>query len=241
VRYLHTILNKALSDAIRLGHISVNPAVAADPPSPRATRPPVFPVWSPAELARFLESAKHDPHYVAFHLAAATGLRRGELLGLRWCDLDLAVGELHVVQTIVEVAHEVEVSPPKTAQSRRVVALDARTCQILARHRAVAAARTTDFDDDNLMFTTAGGEPIHPALFSYYFKRRVQLAGVRRIRLHDLRHTHATHALRAGVHPKVVSERLGHSTITITLDTYSHVLPSMQREAAEAVAALLDD
>jgi integrase len=239
VRYLHTILNKALSDAFRAGHILANPGAAADPPSPRATRAPVFPVWSPAELARFLESAKEDPHYIAFHLAAATGLRRGELLGLRWCDIDASTGELHVVQTVIEVGHEARISPPKTERSRRLVALDAKTCELLAHHRATAAGQTAKLDDYGLVFCTSSGDPIHPALFSYYFQRRVSLAGVQRIRLHDLRHTHATHALRAGVHPKVVSERLGHSTITITLDTYSHVLPSMQREAAEAVAALL--
>jgi integrase len=238
VRYLHTLLNKALADAVRVGHVPINPAAAADPPSPRATRAPVFPVWSPRELARFLESAKADPHYVAFYVAAATGLRRGELLGLRWCDIDHVARELHVVQAVVEVAHEARISPPKTERSRRLVALDAKTCELLAADRA---ARANGVDEHSLVFCTDDGAPIHPALFSYYFQRRVRLAGVRRIRLHDLRHTHATHALRAGVHPKVVSERLGHSTITITLDTYSHVLPSMQREAAEAVAALVHD
>jgi integrase len=241
VRYLHTILNKAFSDAVRAGQIPINPGEAADPPSPRATRSPVFPVWSPAELARFLESAKGDPRYVAFHLAAATGLRRGELLGLRWCDIDEAAGELHVVQAVVEVDHQAQISPPKTERSRRLVALDSKTCELLARHRAAVAARLTNLDDHSLVFSSNRGDPIHPALFSYYFQRRVKLAGVRRIRLHDLRHTHATHALQAGIHPKVVSERLGHSTITITLDTYSHVLPSMQRDAAEAVAALIHE
>lgn len=198
-------------------------------------------MWSPAELARFLESAKGDPHHVAFHVAAATGLRRGELLGLRWCDIDTAVGELHVVQAVVEVAHEPRVSPPKTKRSRRLVALDAKTSQLLAQHRAAAVAQDPGLHAHSLVFSTGGGVPIHPALFSYYFQRRVRLSGVPKIRLHDLRHTHATHALRAGIHPKVVSERLGHSTITITLDTYSHVLPSMQREAAEAIAALVHE
>jgi integrase len=242
VRYLHTVLNKALADAVRVEHILVNPGPAADPPSPRATRAPIFPVWSPAELARFLESAKHDAHYVAFHLAAATGLRRGELLGLRWCDVDHAARELHVVQALVEVAHEVRISVPKTERSRRLVALDGKTCELLAQHRrAAVASRVAETQDHNLVFSTERGDPIHPALFSYYFQRRVRLAGVQRIRFHDLRHTHATHALQAGVHPKVVSERLGHSTITVTLDTYSHVLPGMQREAAEAVAALVHE
>jgi len=192
-------------------------------------------------LARFLESANGDPHHVAFHVAAATGLRRGELLGLRWCDIDTAAGELHVVQAVVEVAHKARVSPPKTKRSRRLVALDVRTSQLLAQHRAAAVAHDPELHAYSLVFSNGGGDPIHPALFSYYFQRRVRLAGVPRIRLHDLRHTHATHALRAGIHPKVVSERLGHSTITITLDTYSHVLPSMQREAAEAIAALVHE
>jgi integrase len=103
----------------------------------------------------------------------------------------------------------------------------------------LAAEQAGGFDDQALTFTGPGGEPIHPALFSYRFQRRARLAGVRPIRFHDLRHTHATHALRAGIHPKVVSERLGHSTVTITLDTYSHVLPSLQREAADTIAKLL--
>lgn len=197
VRYLHTILNKAFADAVRGGHILVNPGVGADPPSPRASRAPVFPVWSPAELTRFLQSAKGDRHYVAFHLAAATGLRRGELLGLRWCDVDVAAGELQVVQTVVEVAHQVRISAPKTERSRRLVALDVKTCELLARH-CVAAPRNSEFDDQGLVFCAGGGAPIHPALFSYYFQRRVRHAGVPRIRFHDLRHTHATNALTRG-------------------------------------------
>ena len=127
--------------------------------------------------ARFLESAKHDPHHVAFHLAAATGLRRGELLGLRWCDINEAAGQLHVVQTVVEVAHEARISPPKTERSRRLVALDRKTTELLARRRATTAARTQALDDHSLVFATESGDPIHPALFSYYFQRRVRLAG----------------------------------------------------------------
>jgi integrase len=239
VRYPHTILNRAFVDAVCHGHIAANPAAAADPPSVRARRAPVFPVWSPAELTRFLAAAKCDANYVAFHVAATTGLRRGELLGLRWCDIDEHAGQLHVVQSLVEVGHKPRIMPPKTDRSRRVVALDRATVDLLARHRAWARARIPDLTELGLVFSDDKGEPIHPALFSYHFQMSVRRAGVRRIRLHDLRHTHATHALQVGVHPKIVSERLGHSTITVTLDTYSHVLPSMQREAAEAIAALI--
>jgi integrase len=137
------------------------------------------------------------------------------------------------------VQNTLRIAPPKSERSRRAVALDAETAEIVHQHRISAEAAVNPFDDHALIFRRPDGRPLHPALFSYYFHRRVELAGVRQIRLHDLRHTHATHALQAGVHPKVVSERLGHSNTMITLDTYSHVLPGLQREAAEAVAALL--
>jgi integrase len=239
VRYLHTILNRALSDAVRAGAILTNPAASAAAPSRRSTRPPAFDFWSPAELAQFLDSARDDSLYVAFALAAATGLRRSELLALRWCDIDLDASELRVVQALVRVQNSLRIAPPKTERSRRPVALDSATAELLRRYRALAEAPPRAFDDHGFVFHKPGGEPIHPALFSDYFQRRTRLAGVRPIRFHDLRHTHATHALQAGVHPKIVSERLGHSTVTITLDTYSHVLPGLQREAAEAVAALV--
>ena len=239
IRYLHTILNRAFADAVRAGHLVANPAAGAHAPSARATRAQVFSIWSPAELARFLESARTNPNYVAFHLAAATGLRRGEVLGLRWCDVDEDGRRLHVIQSLVEIAHVPTIMPPKTDRSRRTVALDAVTAELLMRHRAGAKARDPELDDQALIFSKNNGEPIHPALFSYQFQMCVRRAGVRRIRFHDLRHTHATHALQLGIHPKIVSERLGHSSITVTLDTYSHVLPSMQEEAAEAIAALV--
>jgi integrase len=238
VRYLHTILSRAFSDAVRAGAIEVNPARSADPPSPRASRAQIFDVWSPSELAQFLHAALDDPLYVAFRLAAATGLRRSELLGLRWCDIDLVARELRVVQALVCVGNVLRITPPKTERSRRGVALDHETSAILARYRSLAE-KAEGFDDRDLVFRRPNREPIHPALLSYHFQQRIRLAGVRRIRFHDLRHSHATHALQAGVHPKVVSERLGHSSVMITLDTYSHVLPGLQREAAEAVAALL--
>jgi len=173
-------------------------------------------------------------------LAAATGLRRSELLGLRWCDVDLQAAQLQVIQGVVQVDHERQITPLKTDRSRRLVALDVRTAQLLGARRAAAEAARPTFRTDDLVFPADDGGPIRPGTFSYSFERRVELAGLRRIRLHDLRHTHATHALQIGVHPKIVSERLGHSSVMVTLDVYSHVLPSLQREAAEAVAALVN-
>jgi len=245
VRKVHIILRSALGRAMKRGLITANPALDAGAPKGRACKPPVFPVWSPAELQHFLRSARAHPHYAAFHLAACTGLRRGELLGLRWCDLDLKNAILQVLQTVIVVNADVFVETPKSETSRRRVDLDSRTVEVLRKHQqTIAQARDYVLSvlerSSELVFSQATGEPIHPALFSYSFQQQVKRAGVHRIRLHDLRHTHATLALQAGIHPKIVSERLGHSSITITLDTYSHVLPTMQRDAAEQVAALID-
>jgi len=243
VRFIHTIIRRALADAVRAGVLDTNPADAAHAPLARYVCAPVFRTWTPSELRCFLEAAREDELYAAFHLAATTGLRRGEVLGLRWCDLYVDGGELHVVQTLVLVGRHVRVGQPKSHRSRRAVALDRHTVDVLREHRQVMHARFADSADESadagLIFTTPAGAPIHPALFTYYFRRRMLATAVPPIRLHDLRHTHATHALQAGVHPKIVSERLGHATIAITLDIYSHVLPSMQREAAETVAALV--
>jgi integrase len=135
-------------------------------------------------------------------------------------------------------------STPKTAKGRRNVALDAATSTALKSHRKRQAeerlALGAGYQDQGLVFALLDGAPIHPKTVSYYFERRVQRLKLTRIRLHDLRHTHATLALQAGVHPKVVQERLGHANIGITLDTYSHVTPAMQSDAAERVAALIN-
>lgn len=244
VRYVHTILKRAFADALRAERMTSNPALSADPPSQRAARAPVFPVWSASELQQFLISSQDDPNYAAFHLAASTGLRRSEVLGLRWRDVNLDLQQLQVLQTVILVGSDVRIGIPKTDRSRRLVAIDEKTVSVLQAHRERAGARFRNGDGsfpDTLIFRNHAGGPIHPTLFSHYFQKRVEASGLRRIRFHDLRHTHATLALQAGVHPKVISERLGHSSITITLEIYSHALPSMQREAAEAIASLLTD
>jgi integrase len=244
VRKVHLILRATFDRAVKRGIVSSNPALGAEAPGARACRSPIFPVWSSGELERFLRSARLHPYYAAFHLAASTGLRRGEILGLRWCDVDLDNALLKVLQTVILVRADVLIDTPKSDTSRRRVDLDRRTVRVLGQHLVHVERTRGDAGgalrgSSELVFTRDGRAPVHPALFSYWFQRQIELAGVRRIRFHDLRHTHATLALQAGVHPKVVSERLGHSSITITLDTYSHVLPSMQRDAAERVASLI--
>ena len=242
-RNTHTVLRKALADAERLELIVRNPAAAARPPVARREDPLT---WSSAQLREFLDAAKGDRLHAAWVLLATTGMRRGEVLGLRWRDVDFDGGDLAVSHTLTTAGSEVHTGPPKTQRGRRQIFLDKETLSVLrARRRqqneerlAVGEAWQNDLD---LVFTDELGAPIHPDDFSRQFRNHVRRTGLPTIRLHDLRHSYATLALKAGVHPKVVSERLGHATVGVTLDLYSHVTPSIAREAADVVAARIFD
>jgi integrase len=232
IRRVHVTLHRAFKDAVRWGYLGLNPCEAADPPKLRASAQPEMKTWTAVELAAFLAGIKDEPWYALYHLIAMTGLRRGEALGLRWCDVYLERGELAVRQTLLQLRTGLTYSTPKTARGSRVVALDPRTVSILKDHRPLRAR------PGDLLFTE-DGRPLSPGTVTKTFKvlaRRLELPP---IRLHDLRHTHATLALQAGVHPKIVSERLGHSTIAFTLDVYSHAIPHMQTEAAVQIANLV--
>lgn len=248
VRLLHTILRRAFADAVRWRYLTSNPADGATPPSAAAARAPEMRTWTLAELQAFLRFTADDEYHVGYVLAACCGLRRGEVCGLRWSDIDLdGTGpfgpHLRVRQTLVEVDYVVSTSEPKTAKSRRVVALDATVVAILRRHRVRQHkdrfALGPAYDDHDLVLARADGSPVQPSNFVQVFARRVGEAGVPAIRFHDLRHTHATLSLQAGIHPKIVSERLGHASAAFTLDTYSHALPSLQAEAAATFGALI--
>lgn len=242
VRYIHTIIHKALADAVDADMIGLNPAERSKPPRPRATKPNEIRFWEPAELARFLEFVKGHRLEAAWHVAAMTGMRRGEVLGLRRKDVDLERARISVRQALVAVAYELVTSTPKTHQAR-VIDLDANTVEQLRRHRLRQEADKEewgeDYDDQDLVFCKEDGTPIHPHTFSQAFERLVAKSALPRIRLHDLRHTHATIALRAEVPVKVISERLGHETSAFTLKQYAHVIPGMQAEAAQMVARLI--
>ena len=166
----------------------------------------------------------------------------GEALGLRWSDLDLEAGRASIRQTVITIKHRAELGTPKTAKGRRTVTLDKGTIAALREHRKRQAAERllmgAGWTDLDLVFCHVDGTMLHPERFTRGFSEAVGRLGLPAIRLHDLRHGWATLALQAGVHPKVVQERLGHANIGITLDTYSHVVAGLHDDAAEQVAAL---
>ncbi len=205
------------------------------PPHERADSVRDMVTWSGTELKRFLARVTDHPLYPLWHLLAMTGLRRGEALGLRWSDVDLIRKTLVVRRTVVSIGYEVATSRPKSARGQRVVALDDETVRVLGQHRARTGGSAED-----LVFHQVNGEPLHPVTVSKTFARMVRESGLTPIRLHDLRHTHATLALEAGIHPKIVSERLGHSTVAMTLDLYSHCLQHMQHDAAARIARVVE-
>lgn len=239
IRNTHTVLRKALSDAERLGLILRNPAASARPPADVRKEQKT---WSSDELREFLDAVADDRLYALYLLLATTGMRRGEALGLRWRDLDLDGAELHIVQTLASINYQPVVTTPKTKRSRRLIYLDEGTVGVLRCHRAayrverLAAGAVWD-SNNNLVFCDELGGMLNPDWISRDFRIKIRQALLRDIRLHDLRHTYATLALKGGVHPKVVSERLGHATVGITLDLYSHVTPAIGRDAADVVAA----
>lgn len=257
---LHSILQRAFSEAERKDLIKRNPARLASPPSTSAAKAPEFSAWTPTELRTFLDAAtgrlsarrtsNGEPrravshHATLFRTAAMTGLRRGELCGLRWDDLDLDAGRLTVRHTLVVVNGQVVEGIPKTARGRRTLDLDEVTVAALRAHRKAQLEERmlvgVGYHDRDFVFAQPDGSPWYPDGVSQVFDRLVAKLDVRRIRFHDLRHTHASHLLAAGVNPKIVSERLGHSSVSFTLDTYAHVMPGQQAEAAAAVAALVD-
>ncbi len=242
VRYIRTIVHKALSDAVDAGLIEPNVAERAKPPKPRARAASDIKFWEANELRHFLEQTSNHRLAAAWHLAAMTGMRRGEVLGLRWRDVDYENRRLQVRQALVSVAYEVIISTPKNHRAR-VVDLDEGTLSELHRHRDRQLVDRTEwgasYSDNDLAFCKENGEPLHPQTFTQAFDRLVAKMDLPRIRLHHLRHTHATIALSAGIAPKVISERLGHESPAFTLTQYAHVIPGMQADAAATIANLV--
>ena len=243
IHHVHSCLHKACKDAVRWGHLPRNPLNTADPPRQKGDGTREMQTWTKEQLKAFLGAVSDERLSPLWHTIAMTGMRRGEAIGLRWSDVDLENARLCVRRALIPIDREVVVSEPKTAKGRRVIALDPSTVEVVKAQAARQLDDQTQADDawveTGLVFTAENGTALDPESVSRYFRQAVKQSMLPKIRLHDLRHTHATLALQAGIHPKVVSERLGHATISITLDTYSHAIPALQEEAAALIAGLV--
>ena len=252
VRYLHTVLSKALSDAVDRDLLVRNVATKAKPPKAKDTKPAEVAWWTPAELRIFLDLTTDEALGPLFRVAAMTGMRRGEVCGLRWYDVNFDKARIEVRQQLTVVR-----SPgapnggllfserTKTDRGRRRIDLDPMTIRILRSQErrqkenrlAMGAGWSNEHD---LVFSEPDGRPLDPESVAKVFDRRVARHGLRRIRFHDLRHTHCAHLIAAGEMPLVISKRLGHSSTSFTLDRYGHLFEDAGSQAASAVAAMVD-
>ncbi|HUF14769.1 MAG TPA: site-specific integrase [Acidimicrobiia bacterium] len=240
---VHLIIRGALKDAVTRGLVNRNVALVAHAPKLKAI-PKVEPqAWTAQQLQAFLQAAAGHRLFPAFWLLASTGMRRSELLGLRWDDVDLKRARVSINRGLVAVAYELHESRGKTPNSRRAIDLDPTTIKLLKAWREwqEAEQEAAGVESEGWVFTDTDGQPVHPHSISQTFERIANRAGVPRIRLHDVRHTHGTLLIKAGVPVKVVSERLGHGNPAFTIDTYQHVLPGMQAEAARTFEQLINE
>jgi len=239
VVHFDRVLSLALKRARALRLIAVNPA--EDVERPRVERPEMQ-TLSDEAAGRLLATASTTRLYVPIVLALATGLRRGELLALRWQDIDLATGVVQVVRSLEQTNDGLRFKAPKTKRGRRPVVLPASIIDVLRDHKTKQATErlALGLGKAELVFTRIDGQPISPDTFTSWVARVAKRAGASHIMpVHGLRHTHITNLLRANVHPKVASERAGHSSVGFTLDRYSHVIPSLQEDAAQRIDAAL--
>ncbi len=235
VQHHHRVLYEALKHAVKHGILVRNVAEAVDPPRPEHKE---MAALGPEAANRLLEAMRRSPYYVLFYTDLFTGLRRSELLALRWCYVDLDLASLSVVETLHQLHNrEFVFRQPKSKRGRRQIALSPSLALLLRQHRAEQEGTQKllglELSPSDLVFSRPDGSPLQPDSITQAFTRLARSIGLQGVRFHDLRHTHATLMLRQGIHPKVVSERLGHSGIAITLDTYSHVLPGLQEAAAQ--------
>jgi len=231
IELTHVTLHSALKQAVRWQMLSRNPAEGAVPPRPERRE---MKALEPEQIAAVMDAARKTPIGDLVYLALCTGMRKAELLGLRWTDIDWDASSIQVQRNLVRVGKETIIKDTKTKSSRRSVPIDTTVIDHL---RAMKAVSKSDY-----VFTRQDHRgPMDPSTVTHQFARIAAAAGVSGLRFHDLRHTHASLLLAAGIHPKVVQERLGHSTITVTMDIYSHVVPTMQREAADVFGSALSE
>jgi integrase len=239
VYHMHVLLKSALAQAVKWEMLSRNPADVVKPPKVERRQMRVLDAEGAIAL---IEAARPRALFMPILLSVLCGLRRGEVAGLRWRDVDLNLGRLSVVASIEQTNDSVRLKPPKSGRSR-AVALPALAIEELRRHRLKQAEELLRLgirqSSETHVCLQPNYQPWAPRNLSGTFVRFIKASGLPRVRLHDLRHSHATHLLAANVHPKIVQERLGHANIGITMDIYSHVMPGMQDEAAGRVDVAL--
>jgi len=234
----HRLLSQALKYAVRQGYLGRNPCELVDPPSWKGK---VMRTLTPAEVEALFDEAKDSYFYPAYYSAVSTGLRQGELLGLRWRDIDLDMLSISVSQVLYKRRGVCQFKEPKTAHSRRRVAMTPKLALFLRGYKAEREGLYRELGEeltlDCLVFAYPDGRPLDPSVLSHEFARLAKQAGLENVRFHDLRHTFASLMLLRGAKPKVISEALGHASVAFTMDTYSHIIEGMQEDAM----ALLDE
>jgi integrase len=239
VHHMHRILHQALQQAVRWQILARNPADAVKPPKVERTALETYDVTQTAEL---LDGMRNTRMFMPVTLAVLCGLRRGEIAALRWRAVDLINAQISVVESAEQTEAGVRYKEPKSGRAR-TVALSETMIEELRAHRLAQTQELlrlgVRISDDTFVVAQVDGSPLQPRSITHEWVRLICRTALPRVRFHDLRHAHATHLLASGVHPKVASERLGHSKVGITLDLYSHVLPGMQADAASRVDATL--
>jgi len=240
IRFHHAVIHKALQTAMKWGLLHRNAADGVDVPQNGRTE---MQTWDDFEVRQFLDTAKSSVYYALFHTALFTGMRRSELLGLKWADVEIQ--QIDVCRALHQLKDGSYIfTQPKSEKSRRTIALSPSSVLVLAEHKERQQAIRTMLGEtlgkDDLVFSTPQGSPLRPNTITRAWTTLAAKAGVKHIRLHDARHTHASLMLKQGIHPKIVQERLGHSTISMTLDIYSHVAPGLQEAAARSFDTLVN-
>jgi len=232
VHHQHRVLSQSLKYAVRQGYLGRNPAEFVDPPSPRNK---VMRYLNPDEVELLLTSVKDRYYYPVIYTAVSTGLRQAELLGLRWRDIDLDMCSISVSRVLYIRKGVCEFKEPKTAHSRRRVAMTPKLACFLREYKlereTLYRHLGKELSLDDLVFASVEGEPIDARVLSHAFGRMVKKANLDGVRFHDLRHTFASLMLMRGAKPKVISEALGHASVAFTMDTYSHIIEGMQSDA----------
>ncbi|MFB3167484.1 site-specific integrase [Neobacillus sp. 179-C4.2 HS] len=240
VKHHHRLIHKALKDAVKWQFLGRNIAQAVTPPKVKKVE---MKIWDNIQVKTFLKAAKTSAYYPIYLTAIYTGMRRGEVLGIRWQDIDFDNNIIYIRQSLQEVKKlGLTFKEPKSGKSRSITITTLLTKELKKLHKQQLEFKLLfgkEYHDLDLVFAQKNGKPIQPTEMARDYRKVVDNSGLPYIRFHDLRHTHATLMLQQGVHPKVVSERLGHSTIGITMDTYTHVLPNMQKEAAHQFEQLI--